>query len=94
MHRPPVTTPQPMRQSALPAPPYAAGDHIALYLPLTAEAVAAYLGLLLAGCTVVCIADSYPAAEVAARLRVAPCRAIVTQVWVSGLRGWKGLGWC
>jgi acetyl-CoA synthetase len=41
--------------------------------------VVAYLGIVLAGCVVVAVADSFPAAEIAARLRIAGAKAIVTQ---------------
>lgn len=55
---------------------------------MTAEAVVALLGILLAGCTVVAIADSFAAAEIASRLRIANAKAIVTQVGaVGGTRG-------
>ncbi len=46
------------------------GARVALYLPMTAEAVAAYLGVILAGCTAVSIADSFAAPQVAVRLRI------------------------
>lgn len=46
------------------------GSRVALYLPMTAEAVAAYLGVILAGCTAVSIADSFAAPQVAVRLRI------------------------
>ena len=48
--------------------------------PMTAEAVVAYLGIVLAGCAVVAIADSFSAAEIAARLRIGGASAILTQV--------------
>ena len=46
------------------------GARVAFYLPMTAEAVAAYLGVILAGCTAVSIADSFAAPQVAVRLRI------------------------
>ncbi len=46
------------------------GARVALYLPMTVEAVAAYLGVILAGCAVVSIADSFAAPQVAVRLRI------------------------
>ncbi len=46
------------------------GARVALYLPMTADAVAAYLGVILAGCTAVSIADSFAAPQVAIRLRI------------------------
>jgi len=54
------------------------GDPIALYMPMTVECVAAYLGIIRAGCCVVSIADSFSPAEVAKRLEIAGARAIVT----------------
>lgn len=49
-------------------------------MPLTVEAVVIYLGVVLAGCAVVSIADSFAAREIEARLRIAGARAIFTQV--------------
>ena len=46
------------------------GARVALYLPMTVEAVAAYLGIILAGCTAVSIADSFAAPQVAIRMRI------------------------
>ena len=51
---------------------------------MTATAVAAYLGILLAGCTAALIADSFAVPEVAARLRIAGARAIITQARCQG----------
>jgi acyl-coenzyme A synthetase/AMP-(fatty) acid ligase len=59
------------------APP---GDALAIAMPMTALSVVLYLGIVLAGCVVVSIADSFSAAEVATRLRLAGARAIFTQV--------------
>jgi len=53
---------------------------VAIDMPMTAEAVVAYLGIVLAGCVVVAIADSFAAAEIGMRLRIANAKAIVTQV--------------
>ncbi len=58
---------------------YQPGDRIALDLPMTAQAVAIYLGIVLAGCTAVGIADSFAAAEIGVRLRITGARAIFTQ---------------
>ncbi|WP_431655340.1 AMP-binding protein [Pantanalinema rosaneae] len=55
------------------------GNEIAVDLPMTAEAVAIYLGIIAAGCTVVGIADSFAATEIATRLRLANAQAIFTQ---------------
>jgi len=46
------------------------GDALAIDMPLTAESVAIYLGILKAGGVVVSIADSFVAPEVALRLQV------------------------
>src|SRR5581483_11659064 len=56
----------------------AAGDAVALYLPMTVECVAAYLGVIRAGGVVVSIADSFAPPEVATRLRLADAKAILT----------------
>lgn len=55
------------------------GDAIAIDLPMTAAAVAIYLGIIAAGCVVVSIADSFVATEIATRLRLANAKAIFTQ---------------
>lgn len=54
------------------------GDGIALFLPMNVECVAAYLGVVRAGCHVVSIADSFAAEEVARRLRIGAARGVVT----------------
>lgn len=63
------------------------GDPIAITMPMTIEAVAIYLGIILAGCVVVSIADSFAAAEIATRLRLTHTKAIFTQDWM--VRGGK-----
>ncbi len=55
-----------------------AGDRIALYMPMTAECVAAYLGIVKAGMAVISIADSFSPEEVRKRLRIADAKGIVT----------------
>lgn len=55
------------------------GDAVALVLPMTADAVAAYLGVVLAGCAVVSIADSFSPQEIRVRLRIAKARLVITQ---------------
>jgi acetyl-CoA synthetase len=57
----------------------AAGDAIAIAMPMTVESVVAYLGIVKAGAVVVSIADSFSADEIATRLRIAKARAVVTQ---------------
>jgi acetyl-CoA synthetase len=54
------------------------GARIALYMPMTIQCVAAYLGIIRAGCAVVSIADSFAPAEVARRLEIAGADGIVT----------------
>ena len=68
---------------------YRAGDALAIYLPMTADAVAIYLGIVLAGCTAVGIADSFAAEEISVRLRITGAKAIFTQDEM--LRGGKAL---
>jgi acetyl-CoA synthetase len=65
------------------------GDAIAIDLPMTPESVAIYLGIIKAGCVVVSIADSFAAAEIATRLRLAKAKAIFTQDYIQ--RGGKQL---
>lgn len=62
------------------------GEAIAIAMPMTAEAVAIYLGIIKAGCVVVSIADSFAAGEIATRLRISNAKAIFTQdfTWRSG----------
>lgn len=54
-------------------------DALAIYMPLTAESVAIYLGIIMAGCVVVGIADSFQPKEIAGRLRLANAKAVFTQ---------------
>lgn len=54
------------------------GDALAVVLPMTAESVALYLGIIWAGCVVVSIADSFAAPEIASRLRIAHAKAVFT----------------
>jgi len=55
------------------------GDPVAIAMPMTVAAVAVYLGILAAGCTVVSIADSFAPHEIATRLRITGAKAIFTQ---------------
>ncbi len=55
------------RPCGAPVPRPPAGDAVAINMPMTAEAVVIYLGLGLAGCAVVSIADSFAADEVRGR---------------------------
>jgi acetyl-CoA synthetase len=54
------------------------GDAIGLYMPMTVECVAAYLGIVRAGCLVVSIADSFSATELARRLELGGAVGLVT----------------
>ncbi|MDJ0707974.1 MAG: AMP-binding protein [Leptolyngbyaceae cyanobacterium MO_188.B28] len=56
------------------------GDAIAIDMPMTVESVAIYLGIVKAGCIVVSIADSFPADEIATRLRLSKAKGIFTQM--------------
>ncbi|MSR59197.1 MAG: AMP-dependent synthetase [Planctomycetaceae bacterium] len=56
-----------------------AGDAVALVLPLTLEAVVAFLGTILAGAAAVCIAESFAPAEIARRAAIAQAKLVVTQ---------------
>ncbi len=57
---------------------FSPGDGIALYMPMNLECVAAYLGVIRAGCYVVSIADSFAAHEVARRLEIGRAKGVVT----------------
>jgi len=63
------------------------GDAVAIAMPMTVEAVAAYLGVVKAGAVVVSIADSFAPDEIRTRLRIARAEIAVTQDVV--LRGGK-----
>lgn len=52
------------------------GDRVGMMLPMTTEAVAAFLGAISAGCVPVSIAESFAAPEIAVRLRLADAKAI------------------
>ena len=52
---------------------------VAVVLPLTAECVPLYLGIVLAGAAVVCIPDSFAPEEIATRLAIGSAAAVVTQ---------------
>ncbi len=52
------------------------GDAVAVIMPMTADAVAIFLGIIAAGGAVVSIADSFAAPEIAKRLRISGASAI------------------
>ena len=58
------------------------GDAIAVAVPMTPESVAAYIAIVMAGCTAVSIAESFAAPEIAKRLRLGGARAVFTQDFV------------
>ena len=74
---------------ALAAAGLSPGDAIAIDTPMTYESVLIYLGVVALGGAVVSIADSFAAAEIAARLRISGAVAIFTQDVI--LRGGKRL---
>lgn len=59
---------------------FSKGDAIAVDMPMTVNAIVIYFGIILAGCVVVSIADSFAAKEIATRLRVSNAKGIFTQV--------------
>ncbi|GMQ92883.1 MAG: AMP-binding protein [Acidimicrobiia bacterium] len=58
---------------------YTEGDAVAIVMPMTVEAVVAYLGIISAGGVVVSIADSFVSDEVETRLSITSPVAVVTQ---------------
>lgn len=54
------------------------GDSLGVVMPMTDWSVAIYLGVIMAGCNVVSIADSFAPPEIAARLNIAGARAVFT----------------
>ena len=59
------------------------GDAVAVDMPMSAESVAIYLGIVKAGCAVVGIADSFAPDEIATRLRIGNAKAIFTQDYIN-----------
>nr|KYP45727.1 Acetyl-coenzyme A synthetase 1 [Cajanus cajan] len=66
---------------------FSKGDAIAIDMQMTANAVIIYLAIVLAGCAVVSIADSFAPKEIASRLRVSKAKGIFTQDFIA--RGGK-----
>ncbi|KAH1236801.1 putative acyl-activating enzyme 18, peroxisomal [Glycine max] len=58
---------------------FSKGDAIAIDMQMTVNAVIIYLAIVLAGCVVVSIADSFAPKEIATRLRVSKAKGIFTQ---------------
>lgn len=54
------------------------GSSVAIYMPMTLPCVAAYLGVVKAGLRVVSVADSFPAAELARRIRIGDASLVIT----------------
>ena len=59
------------------------GDAVAIDMPMNAESVAIYLGIVKAGCVVVGIADSFAPEEIATRLRIGKAKAVFTQDYIN-----------
>ena len=57
---------------------YQHGDRIALYMPMTPLCVAAYLGIIRAGCQAVSIADSFSPQELKSRMEISAAKGIIT----------------
>ncbi|XP_014523507.1 probable acyl-activating enzyme 18, peroxisomal [Vigna radiata var. radiata] len=62
---------------------FSKGDAIAIDMQMTANAVIIYLAIVLAGCVVVSIADSFAPKEIATRLRVSKAKGIFTQDFIA-----------
>ena len=58
------------------------GDPIAVNMSMHPESVAAYLGIIKAGCVVIAIADSFAPDEIQMRLRIANAKGIFTQDYI------------
>ncbi len=67
----------------------AKGHAVAIDMTMTAESVAAYLGIIKAGATVISIPDSLPSQEIIKRLRIGDAKAVFTQDEI--IRGGKSL---
>ncbi|MEM7784674.1 MAG: AMP-binding protein [Planctomycetota bacterium] len=65
------------------------GDAIGVVMPMTPWSVAIYLGIIMAGCHVVSIADSFAPPEIATRLNIAGAKAVFT--YDQQIRGGKKL---
>lgn len=57
-------------------------DHLAIIMPMSVPAIAAYLAIIKAGCCAVTIPDSFSAKEIAQRLHLTHCKAVFTQDFV------------
>ena len=61
---------------------FQSGDSIAVNMPMHAESVAIYLGIIKAGGIVISIADSFAPDEIQMRLRIAKAKGIFTQDYI------------
>ncbi|KAI5081101.1 hypothetical protein GOP47_0004284 [Adiantum capillus-veneris] len=68
---------------------FSKGDAIAIDMPMTIWAVIIYLGIVLSGCVVVSIADSFAACEIQTRLKISDAKGIFTQDII--VRGTKSI---
>ena len=59
------------------------GEAVGVDMPMNAESVAIYLGIIKAGCVVVGIADSFAPEEIATRLRIGNAKTIFTQDYIN-----------
>ncbi len=59
------------------------GDAVAVIMPMTVESVAIYLGIVLAGCVVVSISDSFAAEQIRKRCAATDVKLVFTQDVVS-----------
>ena len=59
------------------------GDAVAVAMPMNAESVAIYLGIVKAGYVVVGIADSFAPEEIATRLRIGNAKTVFTQDYIN-----------
>ncbi|EFJ20216.1 hypothetical protein SELMODRAFT_109501 [Selaginella moellendorffii] len=68
---------------------FSSGDAVAINMPMTPVSVVVYLGIVLCGCVVVSIADSFSSSEIETRLNISKAKAIFTQDVI--VRGGKDL---
>lgn len=68
---------------------FSKGDAIAINMPMTIWAIIIYLGIVLSGCVVVSIADSFAACEIQTRLKISKAKGIFTQDII--IRGTKSI---
>ncbi len=66
------------------------GDRVAITMPMTADAIAIFLGIIAAGCSAVTIADSFSENEMAVRIEITQPKCIFIQDEV--MRGGKAHG--